>query len=99
MWVQSLGQEDLLEEGMAAHSSILAWRVPWTKEPGGLESMQGHKESDTTEVTQHALVQKAVAPVNTKSLERFFSVRRNLTSDTHLLLKKKKKKTSHFLLL
>ena len=34
--VQSLGQEDLLEEGMATHSSILAWRIPWTEKPGGL---------------------------------------------------------------
>ena len=33
------GQEDLLEEGMATHSSILAWRIPWTEEPGGLQSM------------------------------------------------------------
>ena len=37
--VWSLGQEDLLEKGMATHSSILAWRVPWTEEPGGLQSM------------------------------------------------------------
>ena len=37
--VQSLGQEDLLEEGMAAHSSILAWRIPWTEKPGVLRSM------------------------------------------------------------
>ena len=37
--VRSLGQEDPLEEGMAAHSSILAWRIPWTEEPGGLQSM------------------------------------------------------------
>ena len=37
--VQSLGQEDPLEKGMAAHSSILAWRIPWTEEPGGLQSM------------------------------------------------------------
>ena len=36
MWVQSLGQEDPLEKGMATHSSILAWRIPWTEEPGGL---------------------------------------------------------------
>ena len=36
MWVRPLGQEDPLEEGMATHSSILAWRVPWTEEPGGL---------------------------------------------------------------
>ena len=40
--VQSLGREDLLEEEMATHSSILAWRIPWTEEPGGL-SPQGHK--------------------------------------------------------
>ena len=38
MWVRSLGQEDLLEEGMATHSSILAWRSSWTEEPGGLQS-------------------------------------------------------------
>ena len=38
-WVQSLGWEDPLEEGMATHSSILAWRLPWTEEPGGLPSM------------------------------------------------------------
>ena len=38
-WVQSLGQEYPLEKGMATHSSILAWRIPWTEEPGGLQSM------------------------------------------------------------
>ena len=38
-WAQSLGQEDLLEKKMATQSSILAWRVPWTEEPGGLQSM------------------------------------------------------------
>ena len=38
MWVQSLGREDPLEEGMATHSRILAWRIPWTEEPGGLQS-------------------------------------------------------------
>ena len=37
--VLSLGQEDLLGKGMASHSSILAWRIPWTEEPGGLQSM------------------------------------------------------------
>ena len=40
--VQSLGQEDLLEEGMATHSSILGGKIPWTEEPGGLQSM-GHR--------------------------------------------------------
>jgi len=39
MWVQSLGQEDSLEKAMATHSSILAWRIPWTEEPGALQSM------------------------------------------------------------
>ena len=39
IWVQSLGREDALEKGMATHSSILAWRIPWTEEPGGLQSM------------------------------------------------------------
>ena len=38
-WVQVLGREDPLEEKMATHSSILAWRIPWTEEPGGLQSM------------------------------------------------------------
>ena len=38
-WVQLLGQEDPLEKGVATHSSILAWEIPWTEEPGGLQSM------------------------------------------------------------
>ena len=45
--VLALGQEDPLEEGMATHSSILAWRIPWTEELGGLQSM-GSQESDMT---------------------------------------------------
>ena len=44
------GEEDPLEEEMAAHSNILAWSIPWTEEPGGLQSM-GSKELDTTEMT------------------------------------------------
>ena len=43
MWVQSLGREDPLEEGMATHPSVLAWRIPWTQEPGGLPSMGQHR--------------------------------------------------------
>ena len=46
----TLGWEDPLEEGMATHSSILAWRIPWTEEPSGY-SPWGHKELDPTEVT------------------------------------------------
>ena len=38
-WIQSLGQEDLLEKEMATHSSILAWKIPWMEEPGRLQSM------------------------------------------------------------
>ena len=46
--VQSLGQGDPLEKGRATHSSVLVWRIPWTEEPGRLQSM-GSLESDTTE--------------------------------------------------
>ena len=50
MWVQSLGQEDPLEEGMATHSGILVWRILWTEEAGGLQSIGsqrvGHDYSD-----------------------------------------------------
>ena len=47
-WLQSLGWEDALEKGMATHSSTLAWRIPWTEEPGSY-SPWDCKESDTTE--------------------------------------------------
>ena len=46
-WVQSLGQEDSLEKGMATHSSILAWRIPWTEESGGLHTLHGVAKSWT----------------------------------------------------
>ena len=48
-WVRSLGQEDPLEEEMAIHSSVLAWEIPCTGEPGRLYSPWGQKESDMTE--------------------------------------------------
>ena len=47
-WVRSLGREDPPEEGMVTHSNILAWKIPWTEEPGGLQSM-GSQELDMTE--------------------------------------------------
>ena len=47
LWVRSLGREDPLEEEMATHSSILAWKIPWTGEPGRLQSMS-RRESDMT---------------------------------------------------
>ena len=56
MCVQSLGQEDPLEEEMAAYSSILAWKIPWTEEPGGLQSMGsqrvGHNLATKQQETQ-----------------------------------------------
>ena len=57
-WVQSLGWEDPLKEGMATHSSILAWKIPWTEEPGGLQSMAPSRGSsqprDQTQVSRIA---------------------------------------------
>ena len=44
-WVQSLDGKDPLEEGIATHSSILAWRIPWTEEPGGLQSMGSQSQT------------------------------------------------------
>ena len=49
--VRSLGWKDPLKEGIETHSSNLPWRIPWTEEPGGLQSI-GHKELDMTEVTE-----------------------------------------------
>ena len=54
MRARFLNWEDPLEAGMAAHSSVLAWRIPWTEEPGGLQSM-GCKESDMSEWLTTAL--------------------------------------------
>ena len=45
MWVQSLGREDPLEKEMATHSSILAWRIPWTEQPRGLQSMGSQSQT------------------------------------------------------
>ena len=59
--IQSLGREDHLEEDMGTHSSILAWRITWTEEPGRLQSVHGgHKESDTTEHIKPFYIQLAV---------------------------------------
>ena len=44
-WVQSLGQEDPLEEEVATHFSLLAWEIPWTEEPGGLQSMESQSQT------------------------------------------------------
>ena len=57
MWVGSLDQEDPLGEGTATHSSNLAWTIPWTEEPGGLQSW-GRQEADTTEESRTNSVPK-----------------------------------------
>ena len=58
MWAECPGREDALKEEMATHSSILAWRIPWTAEPGGLHGVAkspcSHKEQDTAEATERA---------------------------------------------
>ena len=56
MWVQSLDQEDALEEEMATHSSILAWEIPWTKEPSGLQSMGSQRARHDLVAQQHHLL-------------------------------------------
>ena len=63
MQVQSPGQEESLEEDMATHSGIRAQRIPWTEEPGGLQSMG----SDTTDVTEHARVHNLSVNVSAMS--------------------------------
>ena len=66
--IQSLGQRDPVEKEMATHPSTLAWRIPWTEDPG---SPQGRKESDMTEATQQAgestHVKSPVSPILSKS--------------------------------
>ena len=53
MWVGSLGGEDPLKKEIATHSSILAWRIPWTEEPGGLQSMESHRVTVVTQCSLH----------------------------------------------
>ena len=64
-WVRSLCQEDPLEKEMATHSSILAWRIPWTEEPGGLYSPWGSilKSRDITLLTKVCIVKAIVFPL------------------------------------
>ena len=73
-WVQSLGREDPLEKEMATHSNILAWRIRWTEEPGGLQSMGSQSRTQLSDFTKmlsesvtfntegHAIVQKQLYP-------------------------------------
>ena len=62
MRVQSLGLEDPLEEGMASHSSILAWRVPWTEEPDGLQSVRLQSRT-RPKATEHTCTENRIKVV------------------------------------
>ena len=63
--VQSLSQEDPLEEKMATHSSTLAWRIPWTEESGGLQSMGSQRVSITERLSTNYTTQKSLSEVYT----------------------------------
>ena len=63
MWVCSLGQEDLLKEGMATHPSILAWRIPRTEEPDGLQSMGLQSQTRLKRLSMHAQNTRLSPPV------------------------------------
>ena len=67
MWARSLGWEDLLEEEMATHSSILAWRIPWTEEPGGLQSIVAKSQTRLKRLSTRA---RMVFQVSTYGCER-----------------------------
>ena len=79
-WVQSLGWEDPLEKEMATHSSILAWKIPWTEEPGGLYNPWGHKESDMTQ----GLIHKDLHSENCKTLVK--DIMENITRNSSRVL-------------
>ena len=67
-WFRSLGHKDLLEKGMATHCSILLWRIPWTEEPGELQSMDS-KELYTIKRLTHSL-ERLLLPIRTLMLFR-----------------------------
>ena len=71
-WVQSLGQEDPLEEGMPTHTSILACRIPWIEEPGGLQSM-GSQSRTTEQLTL------SLSTVMTSSYQNHLLIQQNLS--------------------
>ena len=68
-WVQPLGQEDPLEKDTAIHSSILAQRIPWTEEPGGLQSVGSQRVGDDWD-TKHTHLQGAYMPMGGKNIKK-----------------------------
>ena len=77
MWVLSLGWEDPLEQETATHFSVLAWRIPWTEEPGGLQSV-GSRESDSIE--NQATEQHLAHTFNTMNVPEFVTRGRCLSA-------------------
>ena len=71
-WVPSLGWEDPLEEGMATHSSILSWRIPWTEEPGRLQSMGSKRVRHNGATKYIQLTTKRKSALGITSPELFF---------------------------
>ena len=86
-WVRSLGQENPLKKGMATHSSILAWKIPWTEEPGRLQSMglQRVRQNWATKHTYPSFGQARNLEVNFKSL---LSLTLNVKTQYQLLFSK-----------
>ena len=74
-WVQSLGWEDPLEEGMAIYSSILAWRMPWTEEPGGLQSMGSQRVGQTERLSTQSLQAMSSPTLPISSCRLFFKIK------------------------
>ena len=72
IWVQPLGQEDPLEKDIAIHSSILAQRIPWTEEPGGLQSMGSQRIRDDWD-TKHTHLQGAYMPMGGKNIKKNYT--------------------------
>ena len=87
MRVQSLGQEDLLEEEMATHCSILAWIIPWTEEPGGLQSIGLQRVEEVLEKTlESPLDCKEIQPVHPEGNQsRIFIGRTDTEAETPIL--------------
>ena len=81
-WVQSPGWNDPLEKEMATRSSILAWRIPWTEEPGRLHSPWGCKETDTTEHLTLPFFRAQICPVKAGGIVKLLLPREDGSSKT-----------------
>ena len=81
-WVQSPGWNDPLEKEMATRSSILAWRIPWTEEPGRLHSPWGCKETDTTEHLTLSFSRAQICPVKAGGIVKLLPPREDGSSKT-----------------